>query len=195
MRPRAEGFTLVELLVAILLFGMLSAAAAALLRFGVDASGRTQERLDELAAITRARALMAADLGQAAPRPWRDATGARQAAFSGGDTVLRLVRRGWTNEGGAARSSLQRVEYRLTADRLERQSWPMVDGSAPNPPSVLVSGVTALALRFHSGGQWLDRWEPDRSDRLPDAVEITVTSRVMPAVRQAFIVGPDAVLR
>lgn len=195
MTARAEGFTLVELLIAILLFALLSAAAAGLLRFGVDARERTNERLDALAAVTRARALLTADLGQAAARPWRDETGARRPAFSGGGTVLRMVRRGWANEGGAARSSLQRVEYRLAGDRLERQSWPMVDGSAPNAASVLVSGVSALGLRFHSGGQWLDRWEPERRDRMPDAVEVTVTAKAMPAVTQAFVVGPDTVLR
>lgn len=190
--PQVTGFTLVELLIAVLLFGLLSAAAAALLRFGVDARGRTFERLDTLAAVNRTRSLLAADLGQAAPRPWRDAAGAGQPAFSGGDGValLRLVRRGWRNETAAPRSSLQRVEYRLNGDRLERISWPMVDGAEANPPATLVSGITALRLRFHSEGEWRDRWDPEVSDQLPDAVELTITAPSVPALRQAFLVGP-----
>lgn len=187
-----DGFTLVELLIAILLFALLSAAATALLSFGVDARARTSERLDTLAAIARTRALLTADLGQAAPRLWRDATGASQPAFAGNSTgtVLRFVRRGWRNEGGAARASLQRVEYRLNGDRLERISWPLVDGSAPTTPALLIGGVGALRLRFHDNGQWHDRWDPEMRDELPDAVEVTLASNAIPELRQAFIVGP-----
>lgn len=195
-RQFAQGFTLVELMIAILLFAMLSAAATGLLRFGVDARGRSFERLDTLATLTRTRALLSADLGQAAPRPWRDATGAGQPAFigqnGGSGTLIRLVRRGWTNDGAAARSSLQRVEYRLNGDRLERLSWPMVDGSAPNAPATLISGVTALSLRFYTEGQWRSDWIPRSRAALPDAVELTITARAVPVLRQAFLVGPDS---
>ena len=188
-----RGFTLVELLVAIMLFALLSAAATALLSFGVDARSRTAERLDALASVTRTRALLIADLGQAAPRLWRDENGAVQPAFTGEPNVLRLVRRGWRNDGGAPRASLQRVEYRLNGDRLERLSWPLVDGSAPNPPALTVGGITALRLRFHSDGRWLDRWAPEAQDGLPDAVEVTLASRAIPELRQVFLVGPGAV--
>ena len=190
--PGDAGFTLIELLIAILLFALLSAAAAALLSFAVDARGLTGERLDTLAAVTRSRALFAADIGQAAARPWRDARGTPHPALTGrdGDTLLTLVRRGWRNEAGAARASLQRVEYRLVDGRLERRAWPLVDGAAAYPPAVLLTGVTALALRFHHQGQWQDRWDPATSDSLPDAVAIDITATGLPALHQAFLVGP-----
>jgi general secretion pathway protein J len=174
------------------LFALLSAAAAGLLRFGVDARGATFSRLDTLAATTRTRALLAADLGQAAARPWRDESGAGHPAFAGnsGGVLLQLVRRGWRNDGAAPRASLQRVEYRLTGDRLERRSWPMVDGAVANPPAVMISGVTGLSLRFHSEGEWRDRWDPQRRDQMPDAVELTITARTVPMLRQAFLVAP-----
>jgi general secretion pathway protein J len=189
---RVSGFTLVELLVAILLFALLSAAAAGLLRFGVDARGATFSRLDTLSATTRTRSLLAADLGQAAARPWRDERGASHPAFAGNSSgvLLQLVRRGWRNDGAAPRASLQRVEYRLAGDRLERRSWPMVDGAVANPPSILISGITALSMRFHSQGQWRDRWDPELPDQLPDAVEMTISAQAVPTLRQAFLVGP-----
>ncbi len=194
-RLRDAGFTLVELLIAILLFALLSAAAAALLSFAVDARGRTGERLDTLAAVTRTRALLAADLGQAAARPWRDDRGILRPALVGreGDALLTLVRRGWRNDGGAARPSLQRVEYRLVAGRLERRAWPLVDGAAAYPPAVLLTGVTALDLRFHSAGQWQDRWDPAARDSLPAAVAIDIAATGLPPLHQAFLVAPGAV--
>ena len=192
--PAETGFTLVELLIAILLFALLSAAAAALLSFAVDARARTSERLDTLAAVTRTRALLTADLGQAAPRPWRDDRGLPRPALVGreGDALLILVRRGWRNEAGAARPSLQRVEYRLVNGRLERRAWPLVDGAEAMPPAVLLTGVTALAVQFHSAGAWQDRWDPQASDILPDAIAIDITATGLPPLHQAFLVGPGA---
>jgi general secretion pathway protein J len=195
IRPAANGFTLVELLIALLLFALLSAAATALLSFGIDARARSGQRLDELAALTRARAMLTADLAQAAPRLWRDDTGTSQLAFasdgSGGPSLLRFIRRGWRNDGGAARSSLQRVEYRRNGDRLERISWPRVDGSAPNPPALMVAGVSDVKLRYYYGGGWRDAWVPTRRDSLPGAIELTITANGLPTLRQAFLVGPD----
>ncbi len=196
--PERSGFTLVELLIALLLFALLSAAATALLSFGVAARERSGQRLDELASITRARALLAADLGQAAPRLWRSDTGIAQPAFQAnlpgaagnGTVLLSFVRRGWRNDGNARRASLQRVEYRTQGDRLERRVWPMVDGSAPGPASALFTGLSGVRLRFFADGDWRDRWNPVQPDALPAAVEITITGAGLPGLRQAFFVAP-----
>ncbi len=185
-----NGFTLVEMLVALVIFAMLSAAGTALLAFSIDARRQTSARLDGLADITRLRALLTADLGQAAPRPWRDGAGQRQMAFAGDVATLQLVRRGWANDGGAPRSSLQRVTWRLAGDRLERISAPMVDGGATNPPAVLATGVTQWRLRFYSGGEWRDVWQPLARTDLPQAVEVTLATHIMPELRQIILVGP-----
>ncbi len=190
VRAPVAGFTLVEMLVALLIFALLSAAGVALLAFGIDGRARSAQRLDTLAAVTRSRALLTADLAQAAPRPWRDSAGARQPAFaSGGAVLIGVVRRGWRNDSGAPRASLQRVAYRLVDGRLERATAPMVDGAAETAPAVLLRGVGALQLRFHSAGQWRDRWQPATADALPDAVELTLAADGVPALRQVFLVG------
>ena len=193
-RTRGEaGFTLVELLIAMLTFGLLSAAATALLSFGIDARGRTAERLGTLSDVVRVRALLTNDLAQAAPRPWRDSNGIRQPAFTGGNgggPVLGFVRRGWRNDGDAARASMQRVEYRLTQRRLERLSAPMLDGTTLLPPAVLLENVDALQVRFLVDGQWRDSWRAEAVDALPAAVELIVITRREPQLRQVFLVGP-----
>lgn len=186
-----RGFTLVELLVALFVFSLLAVAGTALLAFGVDAQARTAERLGDMAGTARLRALLTADIGQAAPRPWRDETGTRRPAMmSDATAVLSLVRRGWSNDGGAGRSSLQRVEYRLSDGRLERWSAPLVDGAAPGPAAVLAEDVTALTLRFRVAGDWQQAWRPAASDLLPDAVEMTLATGGAPPLRQVFLVGP-----
>lgn len=186
---KTEGFTLVEMLVALSIFALLSIAGVSLLSFSIDSRQRSGERLDTLASLVRTRSLLSADLAQATPRLWRDENGLRRPAFSGG-AGLELVRSGWRNDGGAPRSSLQRVSYRLEGDRLERISAPMVDGAAPNPPAVLLNGVKALRLRYHAGGAWRDDWQPVTADALPDAVEVTIESTALLPLRQIFVVGP-----
>lgn len=191
MQGRNEhGFTLVELMVSLMIFGMLAAAGVALLSFSVRAQEAAENRLGELSQLRRASTLMAADLGQAAARLHRDGTGTPLPAFTGGGTGLGFVRRGWENVDGAPRSSLQRVEYRLSAGKLERLSWPMVDGAAPRAAVTMLDGVRSLAFRYRMPtGDWRDRWEPEEVDDLPLAVEMVVEAEGSGVTRQLFLTG------
>ena len=193
-----SGFTLVELLVALLVFGMLTAAGVALLSFSVRAQDMADARLEALAEVRRAGALLGADLGQAAPRLSRDAAGATVAAFGGGtgregEPALLLVRRGWDNPEGLPRPSLQKVEYRLAGGRLERRAFRQLDGAEPLAPVTLVEGVRAMRLRYRDEeGQWRERWDPTRITALPVAVELVLETANAGEVRQLFVVGTGA---
>lgn len=190
-RSRANsGFTLVEMLVALFIFGLLAAAGTALLSFGIGARERVTQRLDGLAALARARALLGADLAQAAPRPWRDGAGLPQPAFVVMPNQLSLVRRGWANPDGQPRASLQRVEYRLVDGRLERRAAPMLDGAAFGPPAVVMTGLSSAGLRVLVGGGFRSDWQAPRPDSLPQGIEITLSGPALGRVRQLFPVGP-----
>jgi general secretion pathway protein J len=189
-----NGFTLVELVVALAIFALISAAGVSLLSYSVDAQASTGERLDEVAAIRRVGALLTADLAQATPRISRDTEGRQQVAFAGGtgaagEVALAFVRRGWSNEAGEARSSLQKVEYRLADGILYRRSWPMVDGAVPRPASRALAGVRSLTLRYRIDGEWRDRWDSKRPGALPQAVEAVADIEGPGRVRQLFLVG------
>ena len=187
------GFTLVELLVSLVIFGMLSAAGVALLSFSVRAQDAADEGLGKLAELRRAGALLTGDLAQAAPRIWRDEAGTARPAFAGGtgqDPILfSLVRRGWENLDDSGRSSLQRVHYRLSEGRLQRVAYPFVDGASAMEPVTLVSGVRGLRLRYRDkDGAWRERWNPARPTSLPVAVEMVIENDGGPT-RQLFMVG------
>lgn len=195
---RVNGFTLVELLVALTIFGMLSAAGVALLSFSVRAQDAADERLGELAEIRRAGAMLTADLAQAAPRLTRDDAGSVRAAFGGGTgqsepVSLTLVRRGWDNLEGAPRPSLQKVEYRLVEGRLERRGYRYLDGARPMAAMTLVDGVQRLRLRYRDDeGEWRDRWDPTWLTELPRAVELVMEIENSGTVRQLFLTGTGA---
>ncbi|HEY0149504.1 MAG TPA: type II secretion system minor pseudopilin GspJ [Allosphingosinicella sp.] len=184
------GFTLVELLVSLTIFGMLSAAGVTLLSFSVRSQEAAETRLADLSQLRRASTLLAADLGQAAARMHRDEAGAPLPAFTGGGATIGFVRRGWENVDAAARPSLQRVEYRVAAGKLERLSWPMVDGAPPRAAVTMLDGVRSIAFRYRSAtGDWRDRWDPEKPDELPLAVELVAETERSGVTRQLFLTG------
>jgi general secretion pathway protein J len=196
-RPSSQsGFTIIELLVALTIFAMLAAAGVLLLGNSVSAQSAMRVKLDGLAAMQRTNGAMTADLAQATSRITRTENGLLAPAFFSnpqGDTapVLQFVRGGWSNIDGSPRPSLQKVEYWVRLGRLERRTYPLLDGARGGDPATLLDGVESAKLRFRNvKGEWLDVWTPRQPDLLPRAVEMTVTMTDAPPVTLSFLVGP-----
>jgi general secretion pathway protein J len=189
-----SGFTLVEALVALSLFALISAAGTALLSMSIDSRFAIREASDRTAALQRTRSLLRADLGQATTRRTRDRNGQPQAlalmgAAGPGEPILTVTRAGWSNPDSAGRSSLQRVEYRLAEGRLERRVSPFLDGSPPGPPQSLLSGVTNLTVSFLLDGEETRVPIPGPAGEPPDAVRLTLTLEGYGRISQLFLIG------
>ncbi|SDA28773.1 general secretion pathway protein J [Sphingomonas sp. NFR15] len=189
-----SGFTLVEVMISLLIFGMLAAAGVALLSFSVRAQGVMAGKLDDTSALNRLSAMLQADLAQASLRQTRNDRGDPVPAFTGerdwgASPMLRLVRGGWSNLDGARRAGLQKVEYRLDGDTLTRVAYPMLDGAAPYPATAMLSGVRRVALRYRIDGAWSDRWEGSPRAPLPQALEMRLTRGDGTEYRELFLVG------
>lgn len=191
-REREAGFTLLEVMVSLLIFGMLAAAGVAILSFSVRAQGATAAKLDDLSALNRTIALLSGDLAQATPRATRDAAGTTIPAFvggAGGVPLVRFVRGGWSNIDAAARPSTQKVEYGLVDGVFQRIAYPMLDGAAPMAPVALLTRVRAVTARYRYKGAWTDRWDGSGGAALPDAVELTIARADGTSVRAVALVG------
>lgn len=186
---RQAGFTLVEVMVALLIFSLLAAAAVAILSLSVRAQAVTGQKLDAMAAISRTTAILSADLAQAVDRPTRDEGGVQTPAMVAGPDAMRFVRAGWSNLDNAPRSSLQKVAYRLNGDVLERVAWPALDGVAPMEPAALMDHVREVHLRYRFQGAWLDQWQGQPGIALPQAAEMTIVRDDGMILRQLFLVG------
>lgn len=192
-----NGFTLVEVMVALFVFAILSAAGVMLLSGSVRAQGAVQGRLDGLAEVQRAASLMTADLAQAVPRISRTASGTLAPAFfaAGGtqaDPAVQFVRTGRDNPDAMPRGAVQKLEYGVVAGQLVRRGYPQVDGAQPDAPSVLIDGVAGAAFRFRGpDGGWADSWRPADPRAMPRAMELTLQRVAGEPVRLVFLVGAD----
>ncbi len=191
------GFTLVELLVALAIFAMISVAGVTLLRSGSDTQIAVKKRLEDYSRSNRLYNTMEGDLAQAVMRPVRDQAGGSVPAFTEGDTTVPgalfgFVRAGWSNYDEAPRAGLQRVAYTLEGDALKRVSWPMLDGAEPSDVATLVENVSAVRLQFRDEqGEWRRDWTATDATALPRALELRLTIRGKPQQRMLFLVGPQ----
>lgn len=194
MKPPRSGFTLVEVLVSLAIFSLVAAAGAAVLSHAIENRFAIKAAADRTADLQRMRGLLRADIGQAAPRRARGPTGRPMpqpmiAGSSPAEPVLVLVRTGWTNPGQERRASLQRVEYRLVQDRLERRVSRHLDGSRPGPPQVLFRGVSDLSVTFLRDGSEAAAYLPTPDRPLPEAVRLRARLEGYGALDQLFLVG------
>ncbi len=200
---RQRGFSLLELLVALAVFSLLSVMAYGGLRSVLQAKQQTDQAATRLQQLQSAMLFLERDVEQLAARPIRDEYGDVQPALQRADaSSLALTRAGWSNPTGRPRSTLQRVAYVLDTDRLVRLSWQVLDRAQDSEPyrTVLLEGVRTLTVRLlDENRQWQEAWPPQGEQWpawiLPLAVEVTLELDNWGEIKRIFKVpsGPALV--
>jgi general secretion pathway protein J len=185
---RVSGFTLVELLVAIFVFAIVSAIAMGgyneLVKQSDIASKGAARTRNVQAAVQR----LVLDFTSLEPRPVREPLGdsiqpALRANARGSEQIAELTHSGWSNPAGVPRSTLQRVSYRLDDKKLLREYWVVLDRTLTGEPQTaeLIDRVKRIELRFMDGNRtWHEQWPPlgysapDAPQLRPIGVEITL---------------------
>jgi general secretion pathway protein J len=188
MRFRQQAFTLIEVLVALAIFGVMSALAYSALGSALTNADMLTERMDRLQAVQRAVTLLTSDLMQAAPRPIRGEIGdtAAPAVLTSlaGDFAVEVTHGGWPNPAALPRGTQQRSAYRIEDDELVRYHWNVLDRTLANEPvaTVLLDGVESLVFRYYlDNGEWSEVWPPQQQAGAiapmarPRAVEVVLT--------------------
>ncbi|MEQ6340862.1 MAG: type II secretion system minor pseudopilin GspJ [Gammaproteobacteria bacterium] len=186
MRKARQGFTLIELVVALAIFAVVSALVYGGLRSVLDTRNRVEEQAARLAGLQTAFVLMARDAEQATARRIRDDAGGPQPAMRGatsnGNGALEFTRTGWNNPAGRARSTLQRAGYLVRDGKLLRVAWTMLDRGPGDRPqeTVLLDKVKGFEMRFLDPQmKWQLQWPLATTDNssqvmLPRAIEVSV---------------------
>ncbi len=188
--PRRAGFTLLELLVAMVLVAILSMSLYASLRIAF----RAKESADLLVEPPRTAAmtldLIGHDLQAACPLTYYQAQsltfegtdGTDDRGRPGDDVVFFSVADSPLHQ--YANGEVKRIELavmtgangdHLLVRKVIRNL--LSENTSPNPDvEVLCRGVGGFNLRYYTGAEWLDSWDSTQEDTtIPAAVEVTLT--------------------
>lgn len=179
------GFTLLEVLVAVAIFGLITTMAYSGLRGVLRTREHTDAVATRLAELESTIMILSRDLTQVTNRPIRDEFGDTQLAFIGSETnpaFLQLTRGGVGNPLNLKQSHLRRVAYFVDEGKLQRASWPRLDrsGQVELDRVDLLHDVESVGLRFMTmDHQYVTQWPAQQSQGgvpadLPLGVEITL---------------------
>ena len=132
----ASGFTLMEMLIAVLVFAMVGLISAQLLSRTLDSQSVIRERGDRLTDVHRAMQILQRDLMQLSNRPIREGYGSVVGPLLiGTDGAIEFTRVGWRNPLQTPRAEVQRVGYSLVDGELLRGYWRIADRAQDAEPA------------------------------------------------------------
>ncbi|TVT83247.1 type II secretion system protein GspJ [Pseudomonas sp. H3(2019)] len=178
---KQNGFTLLELVIAMAIFALISLASWRLFDGVVRAERSSSSHERDMRALQRAVAVIERDALQVTAQP-----------MVLQQNVLQLQRGNWRNPLDEPRSELQNVTYRLDKGTLWRESHP------PEQPLVqrqrLLTGVRELRWRLYDLSGWRSE-KPlgtGKSVSAPKALEITFSTERFESIRRVLLLPGSA---
>jgi general secretion pathway protein J len=176
-----RGFTLIEVLVAVLIFALLTAAAYA----SVDTLLRSRQalhaRAQSLQQLQTAMSRIERDLRQAMAVPVRDEYGEVLALLRGNSSAIEFTRAGFSNPLGQTRARIEHVQWALQDQTLNRASFAVLDRAINSKPQIvpMLNSITGVSFRYFDGAQWRNQWpRPDAPAELPKLLPIAVVLEI-----------------
>ena len=191
---RPDGFTLIEVLLALALFGVISVLAYRATAAMIDGESRLTAEATRWRALEALFTRFEADIRQAVPRGSRLGSRLEPAwlalpADGAGNAALVFTRAGaeFADEPGSAG---QRIGYRLRGHAVEIAYWPRLDNAADREPAIytLVDGVTGFRVAYlDRAGAWRSNWPLQGESALPRAVRVELTLDSGEAIERWFV--------
>ncbi|MFH0965930.1 MAG: GspJ family type II secretion system protein [Planctomycetota bacterium] len=189
IRPaRNSAFTLLEMLVALALIGILAGSLYMSLRIGFLARRRAEETILPVRAAALALDLLGRDVVSTLPP-----TGILAGGFLGEDAELgssgedadELVFHAIVDASTDDGSGIRRIDFVVAQDEegggvlLRRVTANLLAPTTPEPAEeTICRNVKAFKLRYFDGSAWVDGWDSSlRENALPLAVEAELTLR------------------
>lgn len=173
-----NGFTLLEILIALFIFTIISFMLVFALHQVINAQADTESKAERLRLLQMALLIFSRDIEQAVNRPIVNADGKDEETFIGNTQGLQFTHAGYANSPGTlAHSSLQRSGYSWKENSLIRTTWEVLDQTpeTKSKQKVLLRNVTEMHFQYlDHAGRMQDRWPLDSntSQSLPRGVRI-----------------------
>jgi len=184
-----SGITLLELLVVVAVFAIMSATAYSSLQSSLKAEENFDRSMKELETVQMSLAIFQRDIMQLSPRTVRDALGDSESAvvLLNGQELL-FTRGGNFSSMKLDQTELTRVAWSLRDEQLIRSYWHRLDSTQGDQPlsASLLGNVGNLQIRvLDQNGIWHLDW-PKAAGAKIRALELTLELEDWGEIRRLF---------
>lgn len=190
----AHGFTLVELLIAIVLFSILSVGSYQVLSSVLNSHRKLSSHNEKFDALRRTINMLTRDLQQARSRPVINTYGEPEGALileSSDQSRLVLSTAGWANPLAAPRGTVGRVEFFVEDEVLTKRRWLVLDAVDEESyfDMPLLKGVSEFQIRaLDAERRWISYWPTTDmpATELPKALEVELVIAELGSVKRVL---------
>ena len=194
---RHAGFTLLEILIALFIFTILSIMMTGALHSVISTQVGTERSAERLRQLQLVLVRMARDVEQTVNRPVKTSNGQDASAFYGTPQGFAFTHGGMSGQS-SKHHVLQRTQYIWSRNSLWRMVWDVLDQAANSPkPSQreVLENVTAARFEYLDAKNAFHKEWPvsgTANQPLPRAVKITLTIADWGTVRQIYVIPAEA---
>jgi general secretion pathway protein J len=196
-KSKDNGFTLLEILIALFVFTIVSVILVTALHRVIDAQTVTENKALKLRQLQMTFLTISRDIEQIVNRPITDATGKEEGAFVGSPHHFFFTHGGYAKPMQFLRdSSLQRAGYFFYENSLWRKTFSVLD-QAPQSQAksrVLLSNLKNANFAYlDNQGEFHDSWasEARAQDPLPRAIRIQLTISQWGKISQLYVIPAE----
>lgn len=189
-----HGFTLLEILIALFVFTIISMIMVSALHTVLTTQAVTEKNSARFNQLQIATLLLSRDLEQAIDRPVINNTGATEPALIGTATEIKFTHTGLANpNAGMNRSTLQRTHYFMRDNSLIRETWAELDITRDTPENQrkLHNDIDTLYFQYlDENGKFQTSWPLSGQNHagLPRAVRVNITLKNSDKLSQTYVI-------
>ncbi len=190
------GFTLLEILIALFIFTILSIMMTSALHTVISAQGGAERNAERLRLLQIVLVRISRDVEQIVDRPIKSANGKDASAFFGAPTGFVFTHGGMAGQSNQ-HQVLQRTQYIWTQNGLWRMVWDVLDQASNSPKPrqrEVLANVTDAEFEYYDNKNVAHKEWPVAgmaNQTLPRAVKINLTIADWGVIRQLYVIPAE----